>query len=158
MPLDNNTIQNPLPGDLQARVENALNKVSSLELESTRLDKLLQFKKSELQNIHNEYKSIESNTISAKDDLKKINSEVQESSAKLEALQYSIKDANHELEEATKLKKELVNFIDTQKKDLAERVSRVEELEAEIDKRLQTLHEREVDHQSKVDKLLAALK
>ena len=73
-------------------------------------------------------------------------------------LQYAIKDVNHELEEAAKLKKEVSSFVETQKKDLADRIKRVEELEVEIDKRLAELHSKEVTHQSKVDKLLAALK
>ncbi len=158
MSLDNNTIQNPLPGDLQARVENALNQVSSLELEITRLDKLSQLKKSELQNIHNEFKALEASIQSATANKLALDKEVATASSKLNELQYAIKDVNHELEEAAKLKKEVNSFVETQKKDLADRIKRVEELESEIDKRLAELHSKEVTHQSKVDKLLAALK
>lgn len=100
MSLDNNTIQNPLPGDLQARVENALNQVSSLELEIVRLDKLSQLKKSELQNIHNESKALEAGIQSATANKLALEKEVASASSKLNELQYAIKDVNHELEEA----------------------------------------------------------
>ena len=158
MSLDNSTIQTPLPGDLQARVENALNQVSTLELEANRLDKMVQVKKGELQNIHNEYKSIENSLKTSQVELDKTNLELTKVSASLNQVQYSIKDANHELEQATKNKVEIEKYVEEIKADLVNRTNRVKEAEAEIEKRLTDLHDKETTHQTKVQRLLEAIK
>lgn len=158
MGLDNATIQHPLPGDLQARVENALNLVTSLEAEHARLEKMIGSQRSTINANHAEIKELEDKVKVGAETLNKLTLTLTDKADELNSLQYSIKDANHELEEATTQKVATISFVEEQKKDLATRITRVTELEAEIEKRLSDLHDKESKHQSKVEKLLEALK
>lgn len=158
MGLDNSTIQHPLPGDLQARVENALNLVTSMEAEHARLEKMIGSQKAEINDNHVGIKETEKIIAKLHKDHEHINGEVEKATDKLNQLQYAIKSANHELEESARQKTETINWIAQQKELLAERENIVLEQESELAKRKQQQTVKEGEHQKKVDRLLEALK
>lgn len=157
MGLDNSTIQHPLPGDLQSRVENALDLVTSLETEHARLIKLVGVKTGELQNIHNEYKEIESKIKDANDILTKLRSTITSQNEKLDKVTHSVGDANHELEEAQRQKTEILNEVKEAQAALDKREVYIAQVEAELINRVKDHTDKEVKHNAKVKRLLEAL-
>lgn len=158
MALDNSTIQHPLPGDLQARVENALNLVTSLEAEHARLEKMIGSQRQQINANHEEIKSCEGQLKTCHKSLDGILTNIDAANDKLNTLNYAIKDANHELEEANRQKIEITNFVAQQKSDLDARVAKVTELENGLNERIKAHTENESAHQKKVERLLEAIK
>lgn len=156
--LNNDTIQYPLPGDLQSRVENAQNQVTTLEAEAHRLDKYVNGRKAEVMAIHNEYKDIEARIKSAKENLKTLSEDLNEKNEQFNRLSHAVSDRNHELEEATRQKVEIVQEIDRHTLELHKSKIAMDEAEKELVDRIKSHEQKETDHQKKVEKLLEALK
>lgn len=158
MPLNNETIQHPLPGNLQARVENALNLVTSLEAEQARLIKFNESQKSEINSNHAEIKSMEGKISNLKDEISKLEKQVESSSGELNTLFMGIKSAEEDLEKTIAHRKSVWEESVAREKDVQRRESAVEKLEEDVRKRLAVLTENEQKHQRKVEKLLEAIK
>ena len=158
MSLDNSTIQHPLPGDLQARVENALNLVTTMEAEHARLEKMIGSQKAEINDNHVGIKESEKIIAKKYQESTHLAGEIEKATDKLNQLQYSIKSANHELEEAARQKTETANWVTQQKESFTERETILSIQEVELAKRKQQQTIKEDEHQKKVDRLLEALK
>ena len=156
--LNNDTIQTPLPGDLQARVENALNLVTSLEAEHNRLQKMIGSQTQKINNNHEEIKSQEGKLKTLNSTNDGIMADIDKANSKLLELGYLIKDANHELEESTRKKIEIENDIVLKNDDLTRREQSVLEIENELQTRIEAHANDKQAHQKKVEKLLEALK
>lgn len=156
--LDNSHIHEPLPGDLQARIENAQNQVTQLEAEESRLSRLINSKKGEYNSLHTEFKSKESLFSDLKKAFDHVNADFTKKTDELNRLNYAIKDANHELEEAKRQKIETVNEIAQKTKDLEIQIAQANANDEAIHARHLTLSEKEKAHEEKVNRLLEALK
>lgn len=158
MGLDNSTIQDPLPGDLQARVENALNSVTSAEAEYNRLTKFIVNQKSEINALHEDRKVTEATLKDFKSQLLTSQKELDQTNKTLDSVQHQVKDLEHEIAQATNQKQAILNEIDKVNNNLNERQKNVEDLEANLAERMRVLSDKETSHKIKVDKLSEALK
>lgn len=158
MSLDNSSIQHPLPGDLQARVENALNLVTSLEAEQARLAKMCGVETQKINALHEEKKYLESQILSLKAEIESIIQERDKKREDIKALQNQRNMLEDELEDlekgssSLKAESEGINkSLDSREKDIAKK-------EADIIKRQASLEKKESDHGAKVERLKEALK
>lgn len=158
MSLDNSTIQHPIPGDLQARVENALNLVTSLEAEHARLVKFIGSAKGEINDLHTEKKSIESQIDVSKETLKGLHTEIESDQDTLRSVQSELIGVNQELEKAMDQKSDALKKVDEANKQLGTWQEWQDAKEDDLNKRHVALSEREAIHETRVARLQEALK
>lgn len=158
MSLDNATIQHPLPGDLQSRVENALNLVTSLEAEHARLYKLISSQKSDINTNHEEVKSLETRIARLKVEADQSGEELIAHTSSVDTRKRELAELELKIAEAIKEKQIVADQIAQAERDLDFRKHSVEALEGDVTERESILHAKEVAHEKKVAKLLEALK
>lgn len=157
MSLNNDTIQHPLPGNLQSRVENALNLVTSLEAEAERLRKLIANYKSEVNAAHAEKKYIEELTAKTKTDLETYQKQIQDANAALVHVHGNIQAANQELETAASIKAKTIQMVSDFNLDMEIRASAMKKSEDEIATMKSELLASKADHENRVERLKRAI-
>lgn len=157
MSLDNSTIQHPLPGDLQARVENALNVVTQYEAEEARLKKLCVSYTQNINNSHDELKVTQDRIKELKLEIPALEDEVKISKDILNELENRKVLVNNEVTEATNELRSLEIELEAKKLDISNRENAIAKEEKDLEKREKTLAQSEEAHKVKVGKLQEAL-
>lgn len=157
MSLDNSTIQHPLPGDLQSRVENALNLVTSLEAEHARFEKLIGTQKASINSNHAEIKSSEMRISALKKEKLDLESSVFDMGKELADVTKQITEAKLDLQAAKYDREDVMMIVKSQHAELDKRELATQSAEKDITDRAYALSQKELKHQQKVDRLLAAL-
>lgn len=157
MALDNATIQNPLPGNLQARVENALNLVTSLESEADRLRKFIANQKSEVNSIHAEQKYLSEQISSAKESVDTYKKQIQDANVALVEIHGKISSASKELEEAVSLKQQTLDIVTTKKSEYDAREADIQRRENIIAEDEREFLSQKAEHENRVERLKRAI-
>lgn len=158
MPLDNTNNLKPLPGDLQSRIENALNNVTLAEAEYGRLSKLCNLETQKIGALTEEKKSLEASILSLKTNMEAMRNDEKVSKDVLNDLDSKKALANNELMDT-------ISKLERAESELKSTILEKENhdvLMAAADKatteRLKKLNESEASHASKVERLKEALK
>ena len=157
MALDNSTIQNPLPGDLQARVENALNLITSLEAEEVRLTKFITGKKQNIYDLHEEEKATLAKLQSLKKEIPDLENTVAITKGILNEMENHKALLTGDIEEATTNLLAITQEHESKKTEIISLQKGHEEAEKDINERLANLREKEDAHESKVERLKKAI-
>lgn len=157
MALDNSTIQNPIPGDLQARVENALNLVTSLEAEHARLTKMCSNETQKINSLHEEKKSIESSVLSLKSNMEAMKGDETASKIVLIDLEAKKTLATNELSEILSQLKIATQELESKVIEKHNHEDAMAIAESDMNERLGNLREKETAHELKVERLKKAI-
>lgn len=158
MPLDNSSNQHPLPGDLQQRVQNALNLLTDLELQETHLRKTVNTHTIKLNELYAEEKSVQAKIEFLKKEIPSLEESVQVSKNILNELDSRKILVNNEVEEAILSLQNINNELEAKKIEIANREEGIKDAEKDINDRLHALSLKEDAHKVKVGKLLEAIK
>lgn len=157
MSLDNSTTQYPLPGDLQSRVENAQNLVTSLEAEEVRLSKLVNSYKLEINAIHTDMKSLELKVSGLRKEKTDLESNISDLNKEVASVTKEVIDARSELQVAKYDKEDVMMVVKSQHAELDKREAGIQNAEKDVTDRAAALTQKELKHQQKVDRLLAVI-
>lgn len=158
MPLDNSTVQEPLPNDLQARIENGQNLVIALEAEVARLQKYVISAKDQTVSLHEEKNYLEGQIEENSSKLIKLTGAVKKAEEELNSLTHKVADARHEIEESERQKQEIIDEANKLMAELHSREADIKKEEADLAARALDLDKHKRAHEQKVGKLLAVLK
>lgn len=157
MSLDNSSIHHPLPGDLQARVENALNLLTSLEAEEVRLVKVRNLETQKINALHEEKKSLEKQIETLKGEVIDLAKSIEDGKTILGDFETKISIANNELADINSEVESANDQLTLKKGEAAKRENDSIVFENSIIERHRQLEEKELAHQAKVEKLKRAI-
>lgn len=156
--LDNNNQSQALPGNLQQRVENALNLITDSESEVARLQKLSVIKKDEINKIYEEKKYIEGQIADANVNLQGYKDAIEDCKKTLAMLSHQENDLRTEMYNITASVIEAKSKLDNIKTETESRQIAADALDENISKRHADLSAKEAVHAQKVARLQDALK
>lgn len=155
--LNQSSNQEPLPSDLQARIDNAKNNLSVFEAESTRLQKLTVTETNKILALKEEEVFIKAKIDNLKDELNSVLNETADRTVFLVGLKESVSLETRKLSD---IKDEVVKHeskIVSDKADLDKREESIKYQEQSVNERNLDLIKRETDHNAKVEKLKRAI-
>lgn len=148
----------PLPGSLQSRIENAMNRVEMMEAEARRLEKLTIKERSSLESIQTERASIENTIKTLKIDVKALESDIADKSDDLKKIETDIAKGNDVLQDLNRESDRVAKETELTKMRLQAKEKSISDQDTDLSRRTEILVNKEVEHKMKVTRLLEALK
>lgn len=157
MPIETPSSQHPLPGELQQRVENALNQVTMLQAEEARLTKLISQNTLIINNLHEEERACSSRIETLKSDIVDLEKDVEVSKEILNQLESQKTVTNNELAEVTTKLQVSANELSSTQARIDSVLKNHKDAEDDISNRLGKLQDKEIAHELKVERLKKAI-
>jgi len=148
----------PLPDALQQRLDNAKNSVDILEIETSRLSRLLTDQKEQLSTIQGEKKNLESQIESSKVILNKLIEDITSKTLEHDTLQSLVKTGKNDLMDLQLKSRDIETGHTEKSRELDQREGAIKAFEESLNKRNIDLIAKETQHNQKVAKLEEALK